>query len=734
MTLAALEIARLQKEYPPWTLSAEGSRVDHVKQYYVMLQPNLPKWANEMYQSNKLVVGEEGMHKPDAYRKFFAADGSHAILITSGYLRLFNAVASDLMACATLLPNGKKVAAPLLSQADAIVRVASVLRQFKDGYLSEGHALDLYPVKLDDYLRSCATDLTDGAGLFMLAHELGHVAITVGGRNPELTSEEKDADVVAFALLLAASERLNLGTMYAGAFFSLRLHACLERAGFHFLDQKASLSDRTDWLKGSVRAWLNRLNPVGMAWIEVVVDQLLTAVEALLLSWSTQDGQAQPSASAAVQDDAASESSTTPRKTQAMSEMERLVQANPPWEMTRDGLPLDRTKTLLRLLESITPERIQSMRASGHLVIAEVGESDPRIVSQDFADGSHAIIVNSALFAVIEAVSRFLHTRTAVTVESGETVPATAPLDETAQWIAGIFHEANAGEFPKISYLRPGLMLPLDDIPNTQNMLADAQEALAFELAEGAGAFMLMSEIYRTIGNISANKGGRPSSEGMAAFAFSLAVPWIGFRKTYAASLFALRVSALIGLSTSQQPQMNLTVEQLRAVPWRILGSHAAFEYMTNIGNRYDRLMEIVSRALQGQDVFVDPGDYEPIKLDLALENRLWLRESAAWVIAGGIYESVMGDKAPDGILPPLVRLIDDLSEDSIRQLAEALIDRVLLKAGQPSYTPDQLASERKFEVLRSLITQLKEPARSIFVAAASKKMSSGTPNPAAAK
>ncbi len=282
MSEAADELANRRLEHPPSGRDTTGGPVDRVTGFYASLEPNLPKWVSDMYQSGDLAVGEEGLHIPDASCKIFP-DDSHAIVITSGYLDLFQAVAGDLCAGVTHLSDGT-ILEPQLSPVDMVLRIASLLRQFRDKFLIDGHALDTYSLELSPNLQRLAHNLAMAAGLFAFAHELGHVGAKAKTVNNPGTSEEQDADIFAFTLLLAAAPRLNLGMSYAGALFSLRLHACLERAGFRFSDPSRSLQERVAWLKGGIRTKLSSglIERNDFAWIEVVLDRFLAPVEKLL--------------------------------------------------------------------------------------------------------------------------------------------------------------------------------------------------------------------------------------------------------------------------------------------------------------------------------------------------------------------------------------------------------------------------------------------------------------------
>ena len=211
MSDASENLALRQGSDPPRN-TKNGVPVDRVVAFFKTLEPNLPAWAKEMYSSGRLVVGEIGQGRPDAFAECFN-DGSYAVIITDGYLNLFQAVASDIAAAVSISPD-LKIVEPLTSRADAVMSIASLLRQFQDGRVFVGHRLSTYSLPLGPEQQSWANNLAYAAGLFVFSHELGHVSIKVNKTRmvSMLRSSKCDARTIVIlrAMLAVSKSRILL--------------------------------------------------------------------------------------------------------------------------------------------------------------------------------------------------------------------------------------------------------------------------------------------------------------------------------------------------------------------------------------------------------------------------------------------------------------------------------------------------------------------------------------------
>ncbi len=560
--------ARRIADPPP---TKNGKLLDRITPQYRLVAPHLPPWATSRYQSGALVIGEVGTSNPDAFTEHFD-DDSHCICVTTGYVDLMYAVACDFASALPMLADGTKLR-PQLSASDAGFRTATLLEQYRAGHLFGGHALSTYPLRLSTEQESRAIQLTDAALLFTLLHELGHVGAVVNRSLPQAL--EHDADVVGFTLLLGASQRLHLGWTYAGALFALRLHHCLEQAGFVFKDVTTPFQDRVAWLKGAI--WTSiaqqQSQKAEIAWVDVVMEQFFQPAESFLRLVSHRP--AAPAAEGAV-----GKPPATPRRgtSAAAQALEALQTKQPPWEIDQEGKPLDRTQWLRKLLQPLLPNVCNEWLASGAMVIGEVGRADPELSLEQYSDGSKAILVNSGLLSLLHSVSCFLHTRVRVRLPTGIEVGTVFRHEFAVAHLGLLFGELGKGHLNQAMFdsLLPGQWVPdeLSLVRPSPAFLEAAQLDLAFELFEGAGAFVLLCRICEALAIFNGADAPGTTGEGYATMLYLANVPRLGFRRSYAAALVATRVCRCIKYVLPRvRAPVVLTPEQVGLVPWQSSGA-----------------------------------------------------------------------------------------------------------------------------------------------------------------
>jgi hypothetical protein len=741
MSDAADYLEGRQDADPPWRRPGKDAPLDRIKALYELLEPNLPSWATTGFQTGSLVIGEIGLQSPEAFTQPFS-DGSHAIVITSGYLHLFQTVARDVSAALDLSPEGKNLV-PLLSHGDAIQRIAAWLQQYLNGDIFHGYSLGEYDLALSPAQDQLANTISRMAALFTFAHELGHVGVDVNHTRRQTSSDEQDADVVGFTLLLASSKRLDLGMAYAGALFAVRLHACLEKAGFKFKDARVSLTDRVNFLKGGIKTDIakNLMRPGDLtwAWAEAVF-QLLFEPVAGLLSYSDQLHRvsAQPISESPNQGSARSVNATERKK--AAVRLRELKRDFPPWEWTTDGRPLDRTVWLRKTLTRALPHLRPYISDSRQFFIGEVGLPEPQVTVHDFEDGSLAIVLNSGLIHLVTAVSRFLHTRIVVRSASGESAGSLVSNSDAVDLISELFREVGRGTADRtfLEFALPGFSRLQEDRGSLQPLTRE-QMILADELALGAVSFIMLSSFYDATSkrykplDRSVVKQLVPGlsyeefeerrqfdpdglGERAAAFHFSGAVPWLGFRQTFAASLFAIRVLNCIKMATesSFQPDPE-RMNRITMAPWRQCGSEMAVRYMTNVGTFYDSIMKAVEISISGAPIF--PSTNGPaLAIELELEESLWASQCIAWWIAGGIGQVVRGEENAQSVLDCTKELTSNLTEIALRAFANSLIDNPTIKGRLDLDLPDHQRAQRRREVVDWIIARLPERERRVLV------------------
>jgi hypothetical protein len=92
--------------------------------------------------------------------------------------------------------------------------------------------------------------LVTSAELFMLAHELAHVALDTRLRAPPTDNDELNADTLGFEWYMPPTQRaVGMRMAYAGAAFAVRVTAGLERIGVKFARHYPSPQARLDNLR-----------------------------------------------------------------------------------------------------------------------------------------------------------------------------------------------------------------------------------------------------------------------------------------------------------------------------------------------------------------------------------------------------------------------------------------------------------------------------------------------------
>jgi hypothetical protein len=146
---------------------------------------------------------------------------------------------------------------------------------------------------------------------------------------------------------------------------------------------------------------------------------------------------------------------------------------------------------------------------------------------------------------------------------------------------------------------------------------------------------------------------------------------------------------------------------------------------MRSVAQAYDSVMAPVLEVLSGQRVArVIPRpsstDAPALTIQRQEEESLWTRDSVAWMIAGGIYQSVGGDeegreKERQQVLEAMSGWISQAGDRAIGEMADSLWDRVHLKTKAKTQADREFARTQA-DVLDWLIDRLPDPKRRIFV------------------
>lgn len=715
---AAIELKKRQKDNPPGIIDHSGNGHDRVHSLFELLKPKLPGRVKERDKKGMLAVGEVGLDGPDAYLEKFH-DGSQAIIITSGLLRLFYYVACDVISLqSNHLENYKSDIH--LSPGDTAFRIASLLQQVREGSPWKGYTLDTYALTLSPEQKEKTQNLYQAMVFFTLIHEIGHVSVETATAEPVYSSQELEADFVAFMMLLSVSDQFMLDQCLIGALLSLQLFVSLESTGYQFNDPKTSLAERIAKLKAysvvdPARQYLG-IKGLGQLIISFAfLDDLFKRVGAVLQFMNLVKGGGGPSAGKV--------KLLPTGPTLAFRKLQELQRQYPPWEYDSEGGRLDRTKYILEKLGPIAAK--VDLNGLGWVAVGEVGGGEPVSSIQVFEDGSKLIVFNSGLFELILAVSRYLHTRVAVEPAAPEKPNSIWPLSAVVLHIVELFNELESEGLRPFSniLLPPALWEPQALhwwlLGKKLDPLADGQYRAAQELAEGAEMFILLTRLYEC--NVEANSEipAEFTGESAAVMFFVFGVMDFGYRKTLPGILLAVRVRDWVELVwPSLKRPKYLTPQMVTSANWGMSGSLDSVRYLKETGSFFEWIMEQVDYGLaHGVDETTLPKTGTRL-IDKAAEELLLAGDCIAWYLATGILFCVQENGKREDVLVVLMRLAQGLSQPALERLADSLFERVSIKLVLEPHLPGRAVAEQEVELLGWLITQLPENMKHIFEAA----------------
>ena len=359
MSYASRYVKKLTENNPSRSVDANGSRIDRAQQLYAVLEPDLPECLRLLNANRKLVIAEIGDVKPDACcQSFRNRDGSFAITFNSGFMKFFYAVARYVGARTVVhIGPGKSIPA-VLTDEEGVTGIHSVFLRYRyrgnsGPWLQESPSL--HPAHIQ-----FAEGLTQGAELFTLAHELGHAYLLLECPPFESESEESDADL--FAARLAARNGLRRRTSrmaYAGALFSLRVHACLERVGHKFSDTHLPPTQRLEAVESAVRELCqggeNEFESLSR--MAVSIDEFMESVEHFLLQDKSSTKQ-------------------TPRR--LVAKISALLEEVSKGNVTLEGMLAKVTPWMEGLQKNVIREAAQKLRAS-HPLSKALETKDARV-------------------------------------------------------------------------------------------------------------------------------------------------------------------------------------------------------------------------------------------------------------------------------------------------------------------------------------------------------------------
>lgn len=248
---AQKHLAQRQRRYPPRYQNLSGS--DRVQQLYQFLAPELPEALRALVADGTLVIGEIGHNVPDV-RMIPISPNGFVIEFTSGMMDFQYAVARAL---AGLDQENAKLEEQPLRLLDVTSLVEKVLRQWaryiRWFWLWPWRRIEIPNFPIARGAQEWIEMMVTMGELFLLAHELGHVALESGLVNPVSGGDEVDADRYGLKFLLPAAKRhWHERIAYAGPIVPIRILASLERLGVKFSKQYPPQAERVRLLREQV--------------------------------------------------------------------------------------------------------------------------------------------------------------------------------------------------------------------------------------------------------------------------------------------------------------------------------------------------------------------------------------------------------------------------------------------------------------------------------------------------
>ena len=260
-----------QRRFPP-PRSANG--VNRIEGHFAALRTGLPPELSTLFDNGTLVIGEVGIRNPDVVTTTLDA-GGYAIEFSTEMIAYAETIVR--VCSGRFDENANK------TMALELPRVEELLQEAIRTYRREGNWMwsVLRPhfndeaVTVTPWLTKIRGDLLDCTVRFMLAHELGHVAINAGLRQasgPE--SHEVDADRIGLSFFLPTMVQTYEPRLpVAAAGLAIRLFVSLERFGVRFASVYPPQAERLELLR---KAFLP------LADSEQRCDELSTVMVALL--------------------------------------------------------------------------------------------------------------------------------------------------------------------------------------------------------------------------------------------------------------------------------------------------------------------------------------------------------------------------------------------------------------------------------------------------------------------
>lgn len=270
-------LSKRQRRYPPRYAAKAGA--DRAQQLYHVLAPGLPRELQKRVADGVVAIGEVGDNVPDVRTIPVAPDG-FVVEFTSGMMDFQYAVARALAGLDqgnTILRSKPQGFGDVTRLVERVLRrSARYVRWF---WLWPWRRIENpdFPIAKDvhDWIEMIVTM----GELFLLAHELGHVALNSGIVKPVYENDEVNADHYGFEFLLPEAEkRWHKRVAYAGPVIPIRIFASLERLGVQFSDRYPPQAERVKLLREQVHKmcpseqYFHEVTTIMVAWQDMLDD------------------------------------------------------------------------------------------------------------------------------------------------------------------------------------------------------------------------------------------------------------------------------------------------------------------------------------------------------------------------------------------------------------------------------------------------------------------------------
>lgn len=281
-TAAQARLSEEQKRYPPPS--------DRVKDLYAALEQHLPPEVQQLAAQGNLVAGEVGEIHPDVATAYPDA-GGYSIEFTTGMMLYTELVARY---CAGLFVEGA-AGATTITIDEVIALLEAVMQTYKQQSRSMWNIFRPKFAPQDVAVSPAAAQFRDGIldsmRIFMLAHELGHVAISANACKTDNDNEELAADSLGLQFgLPAAAEKHSWRIALAGTAAAIRIFVSLQRFGVRFSSAYPPQDERLEVLEARTRAILGgdqRADEAGTVMVAVLdmMDDLDSRIQRQKTEW-----------------------------------------------------------------------------------------------------------------------------------------------------------------------------------------------------------------------------------------------------------------------------------------------------------------------------------------------------------------------------------------------------------------------------------------------------------------